>query len=81
MPIAEFPAIPEFAVKIASEWECAILVHSVSELLAPPHHPFWDPSSVCGIVWLVVRFGNRMKTRRVLEKEVQKQQRCSKGII
>ena len=28
-PIAEFPAIPESAAKIASERRCAILVHSV----------------------------------------------------
>ena len=30
IPTAEFPAIPESAVKIASEWRCAILVHSVT---------------------------------------------------
>ena len=30
IPIVEFPAIPESAMKIASEWRCAILVHSGS---------------------------------------------------
>ena len=30
--VAEFLAIPSFAVKIASEWRCAILVHSVKGL-------------------------------------------------
>ena len=37
---AEFRAIPSLAVKIASEWRCAILVHSV---LDPPHLWYVSP--------------------------------------
>ena len=45
IPTVEFPAMPESAVKMASEWRCVMLVHSATDYLlllkqdvATPHY-------------------------------------------
>ena len=56
---AEFPAIPSSAVKIASEWRCAILVHSGKERVFRLQLQFLSPCYVrinyCNVTSLLYR--------------------------